>query len=95
MQQYIELLGKTVCDKVTGAQGVVTSVCFDLYGCVQGLLRSPVDKDGKLPDAYWYDVKRLDVTDSTRVLPLPDFSGRDSDQRPHIEPGPESKPVPD
>jgi len=32
----LAMLGYNGTDKVTGMEGVVTSVGFDLYGCVQG-----------------------------------------------------------
>ena len=31
MQQYMKFLGETVRDKITGVEGTVTSICFDLY----------------------------------------------------------------
>jgi hypothetical protein len=60
--QYLEFLGKSVKDKVRGTAGVVTSISFDLSGCVQAAIALPIDKDGKLPDVNWYDVQRLEVT---------------------------------
>lgn len=70
----IELLGLRVRDRVTGSVGVVTSVSFDLYGCVQGLLDPPTGEDGKKGERWWYDTKRLEVLDSTPIMELPDFS---------------------
>lgn len=68
---FLDLLGKTAKDRVTGFSGVVASVSFDLYGCVQVVLSPPIDKDGKLPDGRWFDVNRVLVTDENRVMPLP------------------------
>lgn len=68
---FIDLLGKTAKDRVTGFQGVVSSVSFDLYGCIQVALTPPVDKDGKLVDGRWFDVNRLLVVDESRVMPVP------------------------
>ena len=70
--QYLNLLGKPVRDKVRGMAGVVTSICFDLYGCVQAAIAAPMDKDGKLPDVIWHDVQRLEITGET-IMPSPDF----------------------
>ena len=72
-QKHIDLLGKTAKDRVTGFEGVVTSISFDLYGCLQAAINPPVDKEGKLPDGRWFDVNRLDVTDEKRVMPVPKF----------------------
>ncbi len=91
MQQYLDLLGETVTDKVTGITGVVTSVSFDLYGCVMAIIKPPIDKDGKSADGRWYDVKRLDVKSGKKVMQAPKFAT----MQPGTENGPASKPVPD
>lgn len=72
-RRHIELLGFTAKDKVTGYEGVIDSVSFDLYGCVQVSLKPPIDKEGKMPVGYWVDVTRLDVDTTKRVIPLPNF----------------------
>jgi hypothetical protein len=59
----LALLGFPVRDRVTGATGVVTSVGFDLYGCVQCIVNPGTDKDGKMLDSLWFDINRLEVTD--------------------------------
>ena len=70
----IDLLGYRAKDKVTGLEGVISSVCFDLYGCVQAALTPPA-KDGQVPCGQWFDVQRLEVS-STRVMSPPDFDAR-------------------
>lgn len=70
--KHLNLLGLKVRDKVTGCRGVVTSVCFDLYGCVQAALQ-PEAKDGKLPDSTWFDEKRLIVESDRPVMERPTF----------------------
>lgn len=87
MKEYLAVLGLKVQDPVSGFVGVVTSVSFDLYGCVQCIVRPRMDKDGKLPDACWFDHKRLTVMDPTPVMPVPTF-----DAPLKQEPGPEGKP---
>lgn len=73
-KNHIDLLGKKARDRITGLQGVISSVCFDLYGCVQAGISPPVDKDGKLVDSRWFDVNRLEIVDETRVMPVPAFA---------------------
>ena len=73
----LDLLGKRVSDKVTGFNGIVTSVCFDLYGCNQALVHPGLDKDGKPAEQGWFDATRLIVTDATPVMPQPNFSDTD------------------
>jgi hypothetical protein len=80
----LSLLGLKVRDKVTGIEGVITSVSFDLYGCVQGLVNTGKDSSGNLMDLHWFDISRLTVKSRTPVMKVPDF-GRDK--------GPEAKPV--
>jgi len=70
--KYLELLGLEVQDKVTGQKGVVTSVDFDLYGCVQVAITPPA-KDGKVTAGEWFDVERIDILDKTPVMKQPDF----------------------
>jgi hypothetical protein len=61
-------------DTVTGFTGVVTSVCFDLYGCVQGAVTPAFNKKtGKHGESFWYDTKRLKVLGEKPVMPVPTF----------------------
>ena len=46
IEKHLDLLGRKVEDKVTGIKGVVTSVSFDLYGCIQAVITTPA-KDGE------------------------------------------------
>lgn len=73
MNEYLKLLGLKVKDRVTGLEGVVTSICFDLYGCVQALVHPGLDKEGKARDLCWYDCNRLEVLDAEPVMPQPRF----------------------
>ena len=83
VKENLGLLGLIVTDKVTHLKGVVTSMSFDLYGCVQALVNPGVDTDGKLVDCYWFDVSRLTVS-KQRAMPLPEFA---------LDKGPERKPA--
>lgn len=71
VKNAIELLGLEVKDKVTGLTGILTSLSFDLYGCVQYVLQPP-EKDGKVPDSLWMDSNRLILT-GERKMQAPDF----------------------
>ena len=73
MNKHIELLGKKAKDSVTGQEGVVTTISFDLFGCVQAVI-TPAAKDGKLLDGNWMDVTRLEILDHEPVMSLPNFS---------------------
>lgn len=98
-QDHIDMMGKKARDKITGFTGIVASVSFDLYGCIQAVLSPPLDKDGKPVDGRWFDIHRLEVVDHTRVMPVPQFAqplekaqyGATPTQHTH---GPTEKPVP-
>ncbi len=72
IERHFAVLGHKVRDRVTGLSGIATSVSFDLYGCVQVLVNTGADKDGKLQDQYWMDIARVEVF-SDRVMEPPDF----------------------
>lgn len=89
MRQHIDLLGRRARDRVTGLEGVVTSISFDLYGCVQGLLTfQGKDRPG---DCMWMDVPRLEITSHHRVMELPNF---DAGYVAEGRKGPAAKPLP-
>lgn len=90
MKQFIDLLGYKVKDAVTGFEGVVSSVSFDLYGCVQAIVTpATVNKDGKIGDSHWFDVKRLIKTSKKPVMAVSSFEGK----TPTSVNGPEKKPA--
>lgn len=74
VQKHISLLGLRVKDRVTGLTGVATSVCFDLYGCVQAAIHHGLTSDGKPAEQHWYDVTRLEVVSNEPVMAQPDFN---------------------
>lgn len=76
-KKYIdEYMGHHAIDRVTGFTGIITSMSFDLFGCVQCGVTPPAlkDKDGKqeLVPSHWFDTNRL-VLEGDRVMPLTDF----------------------
>ena len=44
IEDHISKLGMTGQDRVSGVVGVITSVDFDLYGCIQYLIRQRLRK---------------------------------------------------
>ena len=74
-KDIVKLLGLTVKDRVTDAEGICTSVSFDLYGCTQiWITPKGATKQGEsAPGAGWYDSNRVIVTSSVPVMPQPDF----------------------
>ena len=85
IRENLNLLGFKGVDKVTGMKGVVTSVSFDLYGCVQLLLNPAVDlNNNKLANPYWFDEDRIRITGRKPVMTQPKFA---------MTKGPADKPV--
>ena len=73
INKHLELLGKKIRDKVTGVEGVVTSISFDLFGCIQAIVNRGIDKEGKAIDSMWMDVNRLEVLGDAPVMERPKF----------------------
>ncbi len=71
--KHMGLLGLKVIDAVTGAEGVVTTLSFDLYGCIQAVVTPYANKDGEIKEGHWLDITRLNVLDRKPVMELPDF----------------------
>ena len=67
---YLEILGRRGRDRITGFAGVVTSISFDLYGCIQIVLSPPADDKGVVPDGRWFDFARIEA-DGVRVMEPP------------------------
>lgn len=74
MQKHIGLLGLKAKDAVTGFEGVITTISFDLYGCVQAVVSPHIDDKGEIPDGKWFDVTRLVIKGRKRVMAVPEFS---------------------
>lgn len=92
LREQIQILGQSARDRVTGFAGTVTSVSFDLYGCVMAVV-TPRVVDGKRVDGEWFDVKRLEVT-GLRVMDAPSFDGRPGDETgPELHPPLPSSPL--
>lgn len=54
-------LGDRVRDKITGYEGVVTSITFWLNGCVRLAVQATVLKDGKPVEAEWIDDQQVEL----------------------------------
>ena len=61
-------------DSVTGLEGVITSMSFDLFGCVQAIVHPGLDDKGVIKDTLWFDVTRLEILSTEPVMKQPDFT---------------------
>jgi len=73
IKKHLSLLGLKVEDKVTGFTGVVATVSFDLYGCVQVIVKPPINENGESREGNWYDVSRLKILNKKPVMDVPNF----------------------
>lgn len=55
--------GENVRDVATGFTGVIMGAMAYTNGCVQFLVKPPVDKDGKYVDGVWIDGEQLVLVD--------------------------------
>ena len=78
MQEHMRLLGLKVRDVVTGFEGVVITIAFDLMGCVQAVVAPQVFQKAleapKLEESRWFDTKRLIAIGDGPVMTLPAFA---------------------
>jgi len=74
IERHMKLLGKTATDKVTGFKGVIDSINFDLYGCIQVSICPKSEKGITIENSRWFDVTRLKKVSVNPVMTLPDFS---------------------
>ena len=70
IKKHLECLGLKVKDKVTGRVGIITSISFDLYGCIQVVI---TPQCGETFGASWYDIIRVEVLDEKPILDLPNY----------------------
>ena len=77
IRKHLHLLGHEVQDKVSDFKGVVISISFDLYGCVQADVRAKELEDGKLRGGVWLDVARLKVLSKKPLMEQPNFEWGD------------------
>lgn len=73
IEKHLAKLGCKVKDRVTGLEGVVTHVGFDLYGCIQVIVHPGLDEKGVARDTCWFDIARLEVISGTPVMDVPNF----------------------
>lgn len=81
-------LGQKARDTVTGFQGVAVAYTKWLNGCMRFGLQPPVDKEGKLPEAQWFDEPQIELVEdgvpvgpSDTGGPMPSLPKRNADPR--------------
>ena len=74
IKEHLNLLGHKVKDKVSDFEGVVISISFDLYGCIQADVRpTTLNKDNGFIMGSWLDVSRLKVLTKKPLMDVPNY----------------------
>lgn len=73
MDRHLALLGLKVRDKVTKFEGIVTTIGFDLYGCIQALINPGMGPKGELRDQHWFDISRIKILDDSSIMDQPNY----------------------
>ncbi len=73
IQKHLNKLGHKVKDLVTGREGIITSISFDLYGCVQAVVTTEVTTNTEKPTNEWFDIARLKILSKKPVMKQPNF----------------------
>lgn len=60
-------LGSKVKSNITGYTGIVTSRSEHLNGCDRYWVQAHCDKDGKIPDGYWFDDGELEIIGKSKL----------------------------
>lgn len=86
--KHLDMLGRQAEDRVTGFKGVVSSIYFDLYGCIQAVVTPRAKDDGGETKMQCFDVARLIITGEP-VMERPDWEFGPAAEGKH---GPAEKP---
>ena len=70
VKKHFKLLGLPVRDKITNKEGIVVSLSFDLYGCIQVLITT----QGNAAQSHWIDVNRVTVLSKKVAMDRPDYT---------------------
>lgn len=61
--------GTIVESNINGFKGMITARADHLHGCNRYYVCPRVDKDGKIPDGYWFDEAELIVKKAPAIKP--------------------------
>ena len=89
----INLLGSKAKDKITKQNGIISTISFDLYGCIQVLLTPLKVKNGEdIKKHGWFDINRIEIIKEKKVMEHPSFETK-YDSYNDVG-GPADKPIP-
>lgn len=91
LKKSFKMLGYRVKDRITGFEGIATSVGLELYGATSLSVNPGMGPDNKLGDTYWVELPRLEQVSSDPIMSPPNFEYGDVAEG---KKGPENKPSP-
>lgn len=70
---HLNLLGCKAKDRITGLTGIITTISYDLYGCIQATMTQKANTEGVYNLTSWMDVTRFEILDYESVIERPNF----------------------
>lgn len=65
----VNLLGYEGKDRITKQSGVISSIAFDLYGCIQVLLTPlKVENNTDIKVQGWFDINRIEIKKGKKIM---------------------------
>ena len=92
LEKYVSMLGYKCRDKISGVEGIITHIGFDLYGCIQAIVHPGKNKEGQIQETIWLDVMRIEIISKDPVMPQPEFELSVAIEAIHGLRGPSEKP---
>ena len=66
--EYIDWLGREAIEALTGATGTITSISYDLTGCIQAFIDPcRVLESGEKAQGSWFDTDRIRISTAARA----------------------------
>jgi len=73
LHDHLRILGFKAVDKITGFEGIISSIGFDLYGCVQAVLTPSLNEKNEPREGRWFDTSRLKIIGKKPLMEIPSF----------------------
>lgn len=68
MSDFLFELGSEVKSNISGFKGIITSRSEHLNGCNRYWVAPRIDKDGKLPEGYWFDEMECQLVKAPKLV---------------------------
>lgn len=72
--KYIQHLGMSARDEVTGFTGTIASIAFSLENTVGATITPQIGDSNEKPKSAYFEFPRLTITSEERAMPVPNFN---------------------